>query len=395
MPDTKVPFLIVGGGIGGLTAALALARGGNKVHLIEGADEFGEVGAGLQLGPNAVTLLEQLGVFESIRDLSHFPDALQALDAVSGEPITSIDLGEAFVKRYGAPYIVIHRNDLHSALLEACRRDDAITLEVKRRAIAVEETGHGAIVRCESGETYECDALVGADGVRSVVRRLMSDDEPVPSGYVAFRGTIAVADAGLGDRGDSMLYWWGPELHLVQYKVRGGKLYNQVAVFKTTLPPDAGMDDARDELLAKFNPCCESVRRSAAQLDHGMRWPMADRDPIPNWSRGAITLLGDAGHAMLQYLAQGGCQAIEDAVTLADMVSEHDDVAAAFAAYQEQRIPRSARVQTTARMFGEMIHLVGVGATLRNALFSQHAPDDYEPVDWLYQLPARAAVAAS
>jgi len=395
MFPVRTPFLIVGGGIGGLSAALALARAGRRVHLLEAADEFGEVGAGLQLGPNATMLLDRLGVLPVIRASCVFPRSLVAMDAISGERITSVDLGDSFVSRYGAPYVVVHRNDLHAALLDACRREPGISLEVKRRVTAVEEWDDGARAATEQGVMYECDALIGADGLRSVVRRVVSDDEPVSSGYVAFRGTISTEDVQLDARGDSMIYWWGPELHMVQYKVRGGRLYNQVAVFRTGLFAGADAQDAAQELMAKFEPCCEPVRRGAAELDHGIRWLMNDRDPIPNWSRGRITLLGDAAHPMLQYLAQGGCQAIEDAVLLAEMVSEHEEVGEAFLAYQARRIPRTAQVQTTARRFGEMIHLDGVASALRNELLSRRTADDWEPLDWLYRVDTqRQAIAA-
>jgi salicylate hydroxylase len=189
-----------------------------------------------------------------------------------------------------------------------------------------------------------------------------------------------------------MVYWWGPELHLVQYAVRGGRLYNQVGVFRCDTA-DSNVANGAHELDAKFGGSCDAVRRSVGLLDRGMRWPMLDRDPIDNWTRNRITLLGDAAHPMLQYIAQGGCQAIEDALCLADMVFAHDDVAAAFLAYQAERIPRTASVQLSARAFGELGHLDGIAVALRNRLLSQHAPTDYEPLDWLYKPRSRPAVA--
>jgi salicylate hydroxylase len=391
---SRTGFLIVGGGIGGLTAALALARAGQRVHVLEAAPEFGEIGAGIQLAPNAVRMLGRLGMLPGVAKCCVFPRSLVFMDALSGTAVASVDLGQPFLERFEAPYVVLHRSDLHALLLDACLRDDRITLETDRQVTAVHERDDGALVRCANGAQYACDALVGADGLKSVVRGLISDDEPVASGYVAYRGTISIDDAQLHEHRDSMVYWWGPGLHLVQYAVRGGRLYNQVGVFRCDIAGSDGSDFGR-ELDATFDRCCEPVRRGAALLDRGMRWPMLDRDPIDNWTRNRITLLGDAAHPMLQYIAQGGCQAIEDALCLADMVVSHDDVAAAFLAYQTERIPRTGRVQLSARAFGELGHLDGIGVALRNQVLSQHSPTDYQPLDWLYNAGSRPVVASA
>jgi 2-polyprenyl-6-methoxyphenol hydroxylase-like FAD-dependent oxidoreductase len=294
-----------------------------------------------------------------------------------------VDLGEPFVARYGHPYVVMHRSDLHTALLEACAAHPRVALETHKAVEQVDDLGDGASARCADGSIYEADALIGADGLHSVVRRLMSDDEPVASEYVAYRGAIPFADVSPHAGANSMVMWVGPDLHLVQYKLRGGELYNQVGVFKSQRygEPDWGSPDELDE---HFGRCSEMVRYGASLLRRDMRWPMFDREPIDNWSRNRITLLGDAAHPMLQYIAQGGCQAIEDAVCLARNVAEHDDYETAFQSYQAERIPRTARVQFSARRFGDVCHIHGVGIDLRNAFFAQKAPQDYEPLDWLY-----------
>jgi salicylate hydroxylase len=376
-------LLVVGGGIGGLAAALALAREGRRVRVLEAAPEFGEIGAGIQLAPNATRVLARFDLLPAVLECSVLPSALVSMDAISGERLSSVDLGRPFRERYGAPYVVLHRSDLHSILLDACQGEDRIALEVNRRVTSVDADAARPRVRCADGSEYEGDAVIGADGLRSVVRRLVSDDEPVVSGYVAYRGAISVADAHLHELQDSMVYWWGPELHLVQYKVRRGELYNQVGVLRSE-DLERGEIGSAAELEEHFGQCCETVRRGAALLERDVRWLMIDRDPLTNWSHGPITLLGDAAHPMLQYLAQGGCQALEDALFLAAMVASHDDVGAAFAAYQEARIPRTASVQTAVRIFGELIHLDGVGAALRNDLLAAHEADDYEAFDWLY-----------
>jgi 2-polyprenyl-6-methoxyphenol hydroxylase-like FAD-dependent oxidoreductase len=392
--DAQSEFLVVGGGIGGLAAGFALARRGKAVRVLEAAPQFGEIGAGIQLAPNATQVLERLGLLEEVLECSVLPSSLVFMDARTGERLTSVDLGQPFRERYGTPYTVLHRTDLHSILLEACRREDQIALEVNKRVVSVDTEGRRPAVRCADGSTYAGQAVIGADGLRSVVRTLMSTDEPVVSGYVAYRGAISVANAHLHEFQDSMVYWWGPGLHLVQYKVRRGELYNQVGVFRSRVSDVESADfGSPHELDEVFGNCCEPVRRGAALLERGMRWLMIDREPLVNWSRGATTLLGDAAHPMLQYIAQGGCQALEDALCLAEMVASHDDVAHAFSAYQAVRMPRTSRVVTTARSFGEMIHIDGIGLALRNRLLAQHEADDFEELDWLYRPRSTLALA--
>lgn len=385
-----LPFLIVGGGIGGLATALALGRLGHRVHVLERAPEFGEIGAGLQIAPNASRVLDSLGVLESVTRNAFFPERLVMMDALTGEEITAIDTGDAFVERFGFPYCVTHRADLLQALLEAAQAEPDVTLEPSRDTVSVEPLLGGARVTCADGTVYEAEAVVGADGLRSVTRRALVDEgEPVCSGYVAYRGTIPMEHmrerAGVRDLKD-MVIWTGPGLHLVQYPVRRGELCNQVAVFESAAY-QAGAETwgTPDELDRTFAGACPAVRSGVAVMDRSRRWPLFDRLPIDTWTRDHVTLLGDAAHPMLQYLAQGACQALEDAVVLADSVHAHGgDVGPAFKAYQAERQPRTARVQTNARLFGEVLHIGGVGASMRTALLRQRAHDDFTDLDWLY-----------
>jgi 2-polyprenyl-6-methoxyphenol hydroxylase-like FAD-dependent oxidoreductase len=393
-PVTRVRTLVVGGGVGGLAAALALARVGREARVLEAAPQFSEIGAGIQLAPNATRALDALGVFDSMIEQAVFPRELVYMDALSGERVTSIDLGEPFVARYGHPYVVMHRTDLHKALLDACAAHPDVTLETNRCVEHIDDRGDTTFVRCTDGSAYEADALIGADGLHSVVRKTLSDDQPVPSEYVAYRGTIPFSQVTPHAGVDSMVMWVAPDLHLVQYKLRGGSLYNQVGVFRSARYGQAEDWGSADELDEHFSRCCEPVSYGASLLGRNVRWPMYDRDPIDNWTRNHVTLLGDAAHPMLQYIAQGGCQAIEDAVSLAHHVDSHDDLNDAFNAYQAERIPRTARVQRSARRFGDVCHIHGVGMELRNALFSQRDPRDYDAIDWLYGPPQREPVAA-
>jgi 2-polyprenyl-6-methoxyphenol hydroxylase-like FAD-dependent oxidoreductase len=290
MTNAELEFLVVGGGIGGLAAAYALAQQGQAVRVLEAAPAFGEIGAGIQLAPNATQVLERFGLLGPVLDCAVLPSSLVFMDARTGERLTSVDLGQPFRERYGTPYTVLHRTDLHAILLEACRGVDQIALEVNKRVVHVDTDAERPTVRCADGSIYRAQAVIGADGLRSVVRTLVSVDEPVVSGYVAYRGAISVANAHLHEFQDSMVYWWGPGLHLVQYKVRRGELYNQVGVFRTggvdVESEDFGSPAELDEV---FGSCCEPVRRGAALLERGMRWLMIDREPLTNWSRGPTT----------------------------------------------------------------------------------------------------------
>lgn len=387
MKQSRVPFLVVGGGIGGLTTALALSQKGFPVHLIERAAEFGEIGAGIQIAPNGSRMLDSLGVLDEIQQYAVYPQRLILVDAVSGDLLTTLDFGKKFRQAYTYRYLVMHRSDLLTILLDACRQSPAITLETSREVIAIEDLGDGALVTCAGGSTYECDALIGADGLKSVVRKyVIEDGDPICVEFVAYRGAIPMEEvietAGL----DTIRYWIGPNLHLIQYPLRRGELYNQVAVFKSRhYQPDSDAWGDEAELEERFAGTDESVKRALTRVKRDRRWPLFDRVPTDNWTRNHITLLGDSAHPMLQHIAQGACQAIEDAVYLADMLARYQgNVSRAFLAYQAERIPRSARVQRSARLFGDIIHSDGITALLRNVIFSQRGPDDFTYTDWFY-----------
>jgi salicylate hydroxylase len=384
----RIPILIAGGGIGGLAAALALSRAGLPAHVLEKSGEFAEIGAGLQLAPNATRMLDRLGILQEIRRDANFPERLIMMDAVTGLPITVLDLGQKFLEHFGHPYILMHRGELLAIELAACRASALITLENHKEVVSVEDLGDGARVRCADGAEYECDALVGADGLWSTVRKLVHDDgDPICAQFVAYRGTIPIEEAPPGSDLRNMVIWVGPDMHFVQYVVKAGKLFNQVAVFRSRRYR-ADSDDwgTVEELDEHYGKLCEPVRTAVKKIGRARRWPMFDRLPISNWTRNRITLLGDAAHPMLQYIAQGACQALEDAVCLGECFGQFSgDVPKTLAAYQDRRMPRTARVQGIARFFGELKHVDGVGRTLRNELLSKRAADDFEYFEWLYK----------
>jgi 3-hydroxybenzoate 6-monooxygenase len=390
MENVTNEMVVVGGGIGGLAAALAAAEAGRQSVVLEQAPQFGEVGAGLQLGPNGMSVLERFGVMDAISQVSVFPKRLVLKDVYTGKELAVMDLGETFKQRYGAPYAVMHRSDLHRVLLEACEANPLVTLKTNSKIEKVENKDGGVVVTKEDGETITGKAAIGADGIWSKTRPNVSQDDVVPSGYVAYRGTLPISEITNDLDLDDVFMWIGPNLHLVQYPVRRKELYNQVVVFKS-YQYEPGSPNWRewgtpDELEKRFEGAHPLVQNALSFINRTFRWPMADRNPIPNWTDGNITLLGDAAHPMLQYLAQGGVQALEDASMLADMLHIHgDNYAEAFQEYQKERQPRSARVQTSARKWGEIIHAEDpISILLRNTIFEGRTAQDYEVADWIY-----------
>lgn len=395
-------IVVVGGGIGGLTGALALARAGRAVRVLERASGFTEVGAGLQLAPNATRLLDRLGVLDEVLDIGVQPARLVLADARTGDGLAWSDLERAR-RVFGHPYVVMHRHDLLDILLRACQAA-GVTLETDRAVTGVQTSADEAQVTCADGSSYAAHAVVAADGLRSTLRASMHADEPVTTGDVAYRGALPIEEVKRPHDPDTVIFWLAPGMHLVQYPVRRGEMYNQVAVFSSPSYAAGAQDWGNpEELEAAFAGTCPPVRTALDSLNRGFRWPIYDRPPIDRMTQGRVVLLGDAAHAMVQFLAQGACQAIEDAVTLAEQLARHDPVLAldagssevgaaggqaslerALAAYESIRAPRVARVQRSARVWGEMWHIDGVGLTLRNELFRRIEPDDFSHADWLW-----------
>jgi len=378
----------MGGGIGGLATALAASASGCEVRVLEKAERFAEIGAGLQLAPNASRVLQALGILDDVRKHACFPPRLVFMDAISGKPLTYVE-GARLTELYGYPYFVVHRADLLDAEVAACRTRSGISLESGKDVTSIDDTGSAVRVTCSDGSHYEADALIGADGLWSTARKYITDLRPVCSEFVAYRGTTAPERVPHREGLDNMTIWIGPDLHLVQYPLRAGQVYNQVAVFRS-LRYRPGMDANDDwgtseEFIEAFSKTCEYLRSCIPLLDHYRRWPMYFAEPLPSWTRGRITLLGDAAHPMLQYLAQGACQALEDAVCLAREIEAHgDDFPAVFRNYESTRRPRTARVQIGALKFGEMKHDSGLTGALFRRLLEMRSPDDCSELDWLY-----------
>ena len=381
--------VIVGGGIGGLSSALALARAGLTVRVLERSAEFGEVGAGLQLAPNATRILRDWGLLEAVLQRGASPRRIVMRDAVDGAGLSHLDLADV-ARRYGAPYLVVHRSELLAILLDACR---SIGVDLVTGATVVDiENGDDGAVAVGPGRRDAASLVLAADGLTSRLRRQLSDDQPISSAYVAYRGAVPLDS--LQDSSDlameDVTVYVGPRCHLVQYPLRGGTWLNQVAVFQSPRAL-AGQDDwgTPDELDAAFAGTCAAVRTALPALSRDRWWRMYDRVPIRSWVSRRFALTGDAAHPMLQYLAQGACQALEDSDALATMVAKNSgpsgvDWDTSLAHYEETRTARTARVQTTARDWGELWHAEGLLRSVRNAMLTDRRPEDYRYIDWLY-----------
>jgi salicylate hydroxylase len=383
-----LPFLVAGGGIGGLIAAYALAHKGFPVRVFEQAAEFKELGAGIQLGPNIFRALERVGLKADMLADAWAPPSLQMRDALTGEEVTSIPLGEPFRKRFGQPYAVTHRSDIHGVYLRACQGSNLVSLENDCKVEDFTDHGDAVTLQLAGGREVRGRALIGADGMWSRVRgKIIGDGAPRVSGHIAYRAVLRREHVPDDLWRPDMILWAGPKTHFVHYPLRRGTLYNLVAVFHSGRYVE-GWNTVGDpgELWKRFNGQRPEVLRLLEKIETWRMWVLCDREPIKDWSKGRVTLLGDAAHPMLQYLAQGACMATEDAVCLAEKVAETpDDIPGAFKAYEKQRYLRTGQVQIMARVYGEFYHASGVTAELRyNALHGRTAEQAYAGMEWLY-----------
>lgn len=383
----KPKVLLIGGGIGGMAAALSLARLGMPIELLEQSSAIGEIGAGLQLGPNAFAALDALGVGEAVRRHAVFTDRLVMMDAVDCSEVASVPVGEAFRARFGNPYAVSHRADLHNAIYDAVKSHPLIRFHTSAQVESLDIGAHGVSAVTRDGRRFSADAVVGCDGVKSVVRAKLVGDAPRVSGHVVYRAVVPTADMPEDLRWNAPVVWAGPNCHLVHYPLRHGELYNLVVTFHSRYTEEWGVTEgSKDEVLSYFEGVHARPRQLLDRPTSWRRWSTADRDPVACWSQGPATLLGDAAHPMMQYLAQGACMALEDAVTLGRAVQACDfDMQAAFALYSDARVARTARVVLSVREMGRLYHAKGVERLVRNGLWKDRTPERfYDAVEWLY-----------
>ncbi len=386
-PLQELPVLVAGGGIGGLAAALALVRQGFRVKVFEQAPEIGEIGAGMQLGPNAFHAFDALGVGEQARSRAVYTDFMVMHDALDEYQVGHIPTGEAFRQRFGNPYAVIHRADAHGSLLDGVKAAGQIEFLTSTRVERIEQDADGVTVHDQRGTAHRGLALIGADGVKSVVRQQFVGDEARVTGHVVYRAVVDKADFPEDLRWNAASIWVGPNCHLVHYPLRGGEQYNVVVTFHSRGAEEWGVTEgSKEEVQSYFQGICPKARQLIDLPRSWKRWATADREPIGQWSFGRVTLLGDAAHPTTQYMAQGACMAIEDAVTLGEALRVNgNDIGKAFDLYQRSRIARTARIVLSSREMGRIYHAKGVERLVRNDLWRGRSPERfYDAMEWLY-----------
>jgi salicylate hydroxylase len=388
------PIVIAGGGIGGLAAALALARKGFRSVVLEQAQQFGEIGAGIQIAPNAWHALDALGVGGLVKREAVFVEHLFMFDGVSGEKVIDIPLDKRFAKRFGNPYAVTHRADIHGSLLDGCKSlPGLIELRTNSKVTGFENDSSSVEARLADGTRIQGAALIGADGGRSVIREaIVGDRLPLITGHMCYRAVLDIDEVPKDLRFAAATLWAAHNTHIVHYPLRGWKLFNLVAtvIGKHT---SGGHNELAtpEETLSYFTHYCDKPLKLMRTPREFRRWMLLHREPVANWTQGRVTLLGDAAHFMLQYMAQGAAMAMEDAVCLgacADAAGGNFEKA--FQHYQKTRIVRATRVQVSANQLVGMIFHVpdGLEREVRNDMFrGRPAERYYDALEWVFSAP--------
>lgn len=355
------PILIAGAGIGGLTAALGLLRRGIPVQVFEQARELGEVGAGLQLSANATRALHLLGLAEALADIAVKPSGKEIRLWNTGQTWKLFDLGESSIAEYGYPYYTIFRPDLHRILVEAVRQisPSAIMLSAKCDHFEQDETTGVVKLFLADGSVYEGSALIGADGIHSAVRKqLFGEGEAHYSGCMAWRGVIPIDRLSAGTVRQVGTNWVGPGRHVIHYPLRGGKLMNFVGIVETDrwIAESWTQQGTHDECHRDFDGWHGDIHHLIRNLETPYKWALMARPALARWTEGLVTLLGDASHPTLPFLAQGAVMAIEDGFVLARSLSEVDEVPEALNRYEAARIGRTTRIVEKSTENGKRFH---------------------------------------
>ncbi|MFJ8002071.1 3-hydroxybenzoate 6-monooxygenase [Streptomyces sp. NPDC096310] len=384
-------IIVAGGGIGGLAAALSIERQGHDVVVLERRRAFEELGAGIQLGPNAFWALDRLGVGADVRDNAVFIDELRFMDGTSGGCVARMPLTEHYRARFRNPYAVVHRGDLYEPLLRACRAASRVELVAGASVTGYAQDAAGVTAALADGTSVTGDALIGADGIRSVVRaQLVGDGEPRVSGHTIYRSVIPMEKVPEDLRWNAVTLWAGPAWHFVHYPIGGGKYLNLAATRDDgATVAVAGEPVERAHVLTEFPGLGDTTRRLLELGEDWRTWVLCDRDAVDDWTDGRVALLGDAAHPMLQYAAQGACMALEDAVVLGELLDRDaglDALVPRLEKYAAERHDRTAKAQLVAREMGtQLYHPADDEATARNAMLSAFSETDlHDKVEWLH-----------
>ncbi len=373
-----------------MATGLALARAGHNATVLERTAQFADMGAGIQLGPNAVKVLAQLGVRDAALQHACLPQAIAVRHAATGRSISCILLGQAVQQRYGEVYACVHRSDLHAALLQAVRSDSRVTLHSGEAVQGVGQSDTAVQVQ-SSQRSLQADALVAADGLWSSVRQAVwADGAPRATGHAAYRVLLSMAQVPAALQGLEVGVWWGPDVHVVHYPVRGGQFLNLVVLSEhSAAKAVSGWASAADHAevvqgLQRVCPLLGDLLQSVQTHQYAWQsWHLYDRPAARSWVQGRVALLGDAAHPMLPYLAQGAAMALEDAVVLGHQVSQHGDWHAALHSYQQLRKARAERVVATARRNGRIFHLPAPWSMARDAVLALKGTEVLG-LAWLY-----------
>jgi 2-polyprenyl-6-methoxyphenol hydroxylase-like FAD-dependent oxidoreductase len=386
--NTTLPIIVVGGGIGGVATGLALSRKGHAVQILEQAAELREIGAGIQMPPNAFKAFKALGVLEEIQRVAAYPERLVLGDMMTGEAVFQSPIDEEFVRRFGYRYALLHRGDILEALLRACRASPLVKLATNSKVVKFDDVGDRVLVTTADDKVYEGRAMVACDGLWSESRAtLFGRENPTTDHYVLCRGVVPVKDIPQELYSQSVTMWGGPELDFFHYPLRRDEIFNIGASYRD---PSVKFENGyprgnRDTMMERFRDASPHVKALLKHIDTSRAWILYDRPPLKEWSKGRVTLLGDAAHPTYIYISQGACMALEDAVVLAEMVDRHSSIEDAFRAYQHERYLRTARIQLTSRQFGEIYHAVGVQRELRNHLLATANPKAlHDTLAWVF-----------
>jgi salicylate hydroxylase len=385
---SDMPIIVAGGGIGGLATAIAVGQAGRPVVLLERAHRFEPIGYGIQIGPNALHIFERMGIAAKVLTHANVPDKGVLSDALTNETIAELPMAARMIDRFGQPYAVIHRGDLHDALVDACDALPNVELRNDFEVTGFQDAGSHVLVEGHAGRSLKGCALIAADGIWSAIRNTLFPGSPQPftSRYAAFRCLLPIDEVPAHLVRNVVNLRCGDDFHMIHYLLRNGTLFNLVAGMR--VPDHISMDD-REEVVAHFEGVftngCQEVRELLAYIDRSRFWAVSNLVPLHGWVKGRVALMGDAAHAMVQAMAQGACQAVEDAFVIAKHLDAGVAIETAFRRYQEERHIRATYTQYRSLYMWELIHAQGGWRDLRRDRLGAMSSDDLlAQLDWLY-----------